>query len=107
MIRILCAALSLVVAVSPLRADIVSGKAEKRAASEAGVDRTVEAQLAAAGASAGTAAVVVQGMTPADLAYYGANPESVQAAGHHGAIIWILVVAAIVILILYLTDNLR
>lgn len=107
MIRILCTALSIVVAASPLRADIVSGKTEKRVASEAGADRAVAGQLAASGASAGTAAGVVEGMTPAELAFYGSNVDRVQAAGHHGTILWILVVAAIVILVLYLTDNLR
>lgn len=107
MIRIFCVALSMAVVASPLRADIVSGATEKRVASEAGADRAIAGQLAAAGASGGTAACIAGGMTPAELAFYGSNVDCLQAAGHHGTIVWILVVAAIVIVILYLTDNLR
>jgi len=97
--------LSMAVLITPLRADIVSGKTEKDVAQETGAAQAVAAQLAAAGASADAAAAVVQAMPPAEMAYFGSNVERVQPAG--SLLVTIIVVAAIVLLVLYLTDNLK
>ncbi len=97
--------LSASVLVSPLRADIVSGKTEKDVAQESGAAQAVAAQIAASGASADAAAAVVQEMPPAEMAYFGSKVERVQPAG--SLLVTILIVAAVVILVLYLTDNLK
>lgn len=73
MIKPVAGCLAVLVLISPARADIVSGRAERRAAADAGAVRAIASQLTVEGASTDEADKVVRGMNAVELAYYRAD----------------------------------
>lgn len=80
MVKLTARCLIALVAVSPVRADIVSGRTERQAAEEAGAVQAIVGRMERGGASVAEADKAVRSMTAAEVSYYGFDRARLQTA---------------------------
>jgi len=102
----LCVLLFAAISGPSLRAEIVSAKTAKVAIANSDVADAIQGRLVDQGMSAAAATDLIHQMSADEITYFGKEAERNQAGGDLGsALIFVLVVAALVVLIVYLVER--